>query len=190
MAYELGIDGAPATVPDGSAVLVVHPSTVDADDVDTHFLADNEDPVLVVSTHSAAREVSQKLEHYGIDRERVEILDAISAERGYTRRQRDDVSYLASPEDLDGIVAHVEDFLDRQDGHARITVDSLTELLYFADGPEVRASVSDLIDRLAEYDAVGLFHVTDDAREDLADVESAFHGVATIDDEGEVRDWK
>lgn len=190
MAYELGIAGAPETVPPGSGVLLVHPTTVDADEVDTRFLADNDDPVLVVSTHSAASEVGQKLEHYGIDRERVEILDAISVERGYTRRQHESVTYVASPEDLEGITAHVEDFLDRQEGHARLTVDSLTELLYYGDGPQVRAAIEDILDLLEAEAAVGLFHATADARRESLDaVQDAFYGVGTVDEDGAVGEW-
>lgn len=190
MAYELGIAGAPETVPPGSGVLVVHPETVDADEVETSFLTDNDDPVLVVSTHSAAREVSQKLDHYGIDRDRVEILDAISIERGYTRRQRDDVTYLRAPDDLEGIRSHVAEFLARHDGRARVTVDSITELIYFADADRGTEAVAALLDLLAEHDAVGLFHVTGDVREEsLEDVESEFYGVAALGEDATVHDW-
>lgn len=190
MAYELGIAGGPDSVPAGSGVLVVHPSTVDADEVETSFLADNDDPVLVVSTHSAAREVSQKLDHYGIDRDRVEILDAISIERGYTRRQQDDVTYIRAPDDLEGIRSHVEEFLERRDGRARLTVDSVNELIYYADAEEGSAAVADLLSLLDDHDAVGLFHVTEDVREEaLGGVESQFHGIATLGDDAAVRDW-
>lgn len=188
MNYELGIEGGPETVPGGSAILLVHPSTVEADDVDTQFLASNDDPVLVVSTHSAAREVSQKLEHYGIDRDRVEIVDAISAERGLTRHQQDDVTYLTGPDDLDGIRAGVEDFLERQDGPARLTVDSVTELIYYADGPQVRDAIEALQDVLSEHDAIGLFHVAEDVYDDaIADVRDSFTGVVQLDADGDSR---
>lgn len=190
MAYELGIAGAPESIPAGSGVLVVHPDTVDADDVETSFLTDNDDPVLVVSTHSAAREVRQKLDHYGIDPGRVEILDAISIERGYTRRQRDDVTYLRAPDDLDGIRSHVAEFLERNDGRARITVDSVTELFYYADRVAASEAVADLLGLLEDHDAVGLFHVTATARQEaLGDVESAFHGVATLEEGEGVATW-
>lgn len=190
MAYELGIDGAPETVPAGSGILVVHPSTVAADDVDTQFLADNDDPVLVVSTHSAAREVGQKLEHYGIDRDRVEIIDAISVERGYTRRQRSDVTYLTGPDDLAGIVEHVTDFLERQDGHARVTVDSITELIYYADAARVRETIVEFLDLLAADDAVGLFHVARGVHEEpLSQIRDSFYGVIEFGDDG-TGTWK
>lgn len=190
MAYELGIDGAPETVPAGSGILVVHPSTVAADDVDTQFLADNDDPVLVVSTHSAAREVGQKLEHYGIDRDRVEIIDAISVERGYTRRQRSDVTYLTGPDDLAGIVEHVTDFLERQDGHARVTVDSITELIYYADAARVRETIVEFLDLLAADDAVGLFHVARGVHEEpLSQIRDSFYGVIEFGDDG-AGTWK
>lgn len=187
MAYDLGIDGAPETVPAGSGILVVHPSTVATDDVDTQFLADNDDPVLVVSTHSAAREVGQKLEHYGIDRDRVEILDTISVERGYTRRQRDDVTYLRAPGDLAHGLEHVEAFLAEQDGDARVTVDSVTELIYYADVDQVRETMTDFLDLLDEYEAVGLFHVARDIHEDaLGPLREDFRGIVDIDDDGAV----
>jgi len=188
MEYALGIEGAPATLPGGSGVLVVHPSTAEADDVDTAFLAGSDEPVLVVSTHSAAKEVRQKLDHWGIDGDRVEILDAISVERGYTRRQGDDVGYLTAPDDLAGLVEFVDDFLARQDGPARVTVDSITELIYYADADRVGAAVADVLDLLETHDAVGLFHLARGVHDDaVADVRSEFAGVVELDDDGAVR---
>jgi KaiC/GvpD/RAD55 family RecA-like ATPase len=187
MEYALGIDGAPATVPAGSAVLLVHPSTVAADGVDTEFLADNDDPVLVVSTHSAAREVRQKLAHFGIDRDRVEILDAISVERGYTRRQDEDVTYLTAPDDLDGMVEGVADFLADQDGPARVTLDSLTELIYYADASQVGAAIEEVLDLLDAHEALGLFHLASGVHDDaIGDVRDRFAGVVELDESGDV----
>lgn len=187
MEYALGIDGAPETVPGGSSVLVVHPSTAAADDVDTAFLEGTDDPILVVSTHSAAREVRQKLDHWGIDRNRVEILDAISVERGYTRRTGEGVDYLTAPDDLEGLVDHVEDFLARQDGPARVTLDSITELIYYADADQVGAAVGEVLDLLAAHDAVGLFHLARGVHEDaIADVRDEFTGVVELADDGSI----
>jgi len=187
MEYALGIEGAPETVPGGSGILVVHPSTAAADDVDTAFLEGSDEPVLVVSTHSAAREVGQKLDHWGIDRDRVEILDAISVERGYTRRPKDDVAYLTAPDDLAGLVTHVEDFLARQDGPARVTLDTITELIYYADAEQVGEAVGDVLDLLETHDAVGLFHLASGVHDDaIDDLRSAFVGVVELDDDGSV----
>ena len=187
MEYALGIDGAPATVPAGSAVLLVHPSTVAADGVDTEFLADNDDPVLVVSTHSAAREVRQKLEHFGIDRDRVEILDAISVERGYTRRQGEAVTYLTAPDDLDGMVEGVAEFLADQNGPARVTLDSLTELIYYADASQVGAAIEEMLGLLETHEAIGLFHLASGVHDDaIADVRDRFAGVVKLDEGGDV----
>lgn len=187
MDYALGIEGAPETVPGGSGVLLVHPSTVETDSFDTQFLAGNGDPALIVSTHSAAREVRQKLEHFGVDPERAEILDTISVERGYTRRQREDVTYLTAPDDLDGIVGHVEAFLERHDGPRRLTLDSVTELIYYADGPRVRETVRDLLDLLEAHDAVGLFHVAAGVDDETVEaVRGAFAGVVSVDEDGTV----
>lgn len=187
MEYALAIEGAPATVPGGTGILLVHPSTVEADDVDTAFLAGTDDPVLVVSTHSAAREVRQKLEHFGIDGDRVEILDAISVERGYTRRKGDDVTYLTAPDDLEGVVEGVDDFLGRQDGPARVTLDSITELIYYADAARVGGALEDLLGLLDAHDAIGLFHVARGIHDDaVADVRDGFAGVVELTEDGSV----
>jgi KaiC/GvpD/RAD55 family RecA-like ATPase len=187
MEYVLGIDGAPETVQAGSGVLLVHPSTLAADDVDTQFLAGTDEPVLVISTHSAAREVRQKLAHFGIDDDRVHIIDAISVERGYTRRQRADVTYLTAPDDLEGMVDGVATFLDRQDGPARVTLDSLTELIYYADAAPAREALAAVLDLLDDHEAVGLFHLASGVHDDaLADVREAFAGVIELDEGGAV----
>lgn len=187
MEYALGIEGAPETVPAGSGVLLVHPSTVESDSLDTQFLASNDDPALIVSTHSSAREVRQKLEHYDIDPARTEILDTISVERGYTRRQREDVAYLTAPDDLDGIVEHVSAFLERHDGSRRLTLDSVTELIYYADGPRVGETVTELLDLLDQHGAIGLFHVAEGVGDEtVAALRDAVAGVVTLDEDGAV----
>ncbi len=187
MEYALGIEGAPETVPAGSGVLLVHPSTLAADDVDTQFLAGTDEPVLVISTHSAAREVRQKLAHFGIDDDRVHILDAISVERGYTRRQREDVTYLTAPDDLSGMVDGVADFLDRQDGPARVTLDSVTELIYYAEAEPVADAVAEVLDLLEAHEGVGLFHLASGVHDHaLGDLREAFAGVIELDEDGAV----
>lgn len=187
MEYVLGIEGAPETVPGGSGVLLVHPSTAATDSLDTQFLASNEDQALIVSTHSSAREVRQKLEHYGIDPDRTEILDTISVERGYTRRQREGVTYLTAPDDLTGVVEHVDGFLKRHEGPRRLTLDSVSELIYYADGSRVADAIDELLTLLERHDAVGLFHATrgvDD--ETIETIREGFAGVVTLAEDGSV----
>jgi len=99
MEYTLAIDGAPETIPGGTGVLLLHPSTGETDRIDTNFLSTDTDHLLVVSTRTSAREVEQKLEYYEVDEDRATILDTISIERGYTRRASENLRYVASPDD-------------------------------------------------------------------------------------------
>lgn len=187
MEYSLAIDGAPETVDGGCAVLLVHPSTVETDRFDTQFFQTDTDALLIVSTRTTAPEVRQKLEHYGVDDAEVDILDTLSVERGYTRRQSPDVTYLTSPDDLPGIVEHTREFLESTDGKRRVSVDSLTELIYYADHESVRDATSDLVDLLAEHDAVGLFHLARGVHDGnvVGEYRGLFDGVVEVDDEGE-----
>ena len=82
MDYRLAIEGAPDSIPGGTGVLLLHPSTGETDRVDTDFLKTDTDAFLVVSTRTSAREVQQKLEHYDVDESKAVILDTISVERG------------------------------------------------------------------------------------------------------------
>ena len=86
MNYALTIEDTPDSVPAGTGILLSHPSTGETDRIDTDFLKTDTDSFLVISTRTTAREVEQKLEHYDVDRPRATILDALSVERGYSRR--------------------------------------------------------------------------------------------------------
>jgi len=159
MEYTLAIDGAPETIPGGTGVLLLHPSTGETDRIDTNFLSTDTDHLLVVSTRTSAREVEQKLEYYEVDEDRATILDTISIERGYTRRASENLRYVASPDDWEGIVDEVERFLESHDGKLRISFDSLTELIYYADEDRAERAAERVLDLLAAHDAVGLFHL-------------------------------
>ena len=77
MEYRLAIEDTPATIPGGTGILLIHPSTGETDRLDTDFLGTDVDRFLVVSTRTTAREVQQKLEHYGVDESRATILDTL-----------------------------------------------------------------------------------------------------------------
>jgi KaiC/GvpD/RAD55 family RecA-like ATPase len=189
MDYRLAIEDTPETVPGGTGILLLHPSTGETDRIDTEFLKADTDHMLIISTRTTAREVEQKLEYYEVDEDSAVILDTLSIERGYTRRQSDNVKYVSSPDDLAGIVAKTREFLASQEGKLRVTVDSLTEMLYYADEEPTREAVEELLDLLATHDAVGLFHlaaevhdadVVDDYRDRFDDV-IELHEDGTID---------
>ena len=188
MEYALAIENAPESVPAGTGVLLVHPSTAQTDRIDTDFLKTDTDHLLVVSTRTTAREVEQKLEHYEVDEDSATILDAISVERGYTRRQSDRVQYVSAPDNLDAIIDRVEAFLDSHEGKLRVSVDSITEMVYYADETRAIAAVEDLLELLAEYDAVGLFHLARGVHEDdtVASFSELFDGVVELDEDGAV----
>lgn len=160
MDYELKIEGAPDRIPGGTGVLLIHPSTAETDRIDTEFLKTDTDRFLVISTRTTAREVTQKLSYYDVDEQRAEILDTLSIERGYSRRSRDDVSYVSAPDDLDGIIEQTARFLQSHEGKRRISVDSVTEMAYYSSETATLNAVDQLLDLLVEHDAVGLFHLS------------------------------
>ncbi|ELZ15839.1 hypothetical protein NP511_10270 [Natrinema thermotolerans] len=188
MEYTLEIDGTPATIPGGTGVLLLHPSTGETDRIDTDFFKTDTDNFLVVSTRTTAREVRQKLEYYDVDEERAEILDTLSIERGYSRRSSDTVHYVAAPDDVDGIVDHIDGFLAEHDGKRRISIDSVTELAYYAGDEQALEAVDRILELLAEYDAVGLFHLAKDPHdEELVDrFRDRFDGVIDLDEDGSI----
>ncbi|EMA40975.1 DUF7090 family protein [Halococcus hamelinensis] len=189
MDYTLAVEDTPETIPGGTGVLLVHPSTGETDRIDTDFLNTDTDRFLVISTRTTAREVEQKLEHYEVDREKATILDTLSIERGYSRRSGEGVRYVAAPDDLDGIVETAREFLDSHDGKLRISVDSITEMVYYADEERAREAVEALLDLLGEYDAVGVFHLAREVHEDsvVEGYRDLFDGVVSLDPDGEVR---
>jgi len=188
MEYELSVEGTETTIPGGTGLLLVHPSTGQTDRIDTDFLKADTDHLLVISTRTTAREVQQKLEHYEVDETTATILDALSVERGYSRRRSDRVKYVSTPEDLDGIVAQTRAFLDGHEGKLRISVDSITEMSYYAGEDRALAAVEQLLALLEEYDAVGLFHLARGVHDDesLARFETLFDGTIELAEDGTV----
>ena len=160
MDYRLAIENTPETIPGGTGILLLHPSTGETDRIDTDFLKTDTDRFLVISTRTTAREVKQKLDHYDVDEDKADILDTLSIERGYSRRNTDDVHYVSSPDDLDGILEVTERFLTGTDGKRRVSLDSITEMAYYADEQRVYEVVEQLLGLLADNDAVGLFHLS------------------------------
>ncbi|MFQ3284957.1 hypothetical protein [Natronomonas sp.] len=188
MDYDLAIEDAPETIPGGTGVLLIHPSTGETDRIDTDFLKIDADRILVISTRTTAREVQQKLEYYDVDETKADILDTLSVERGYSRRSSEHVSYVSAPDDLEGIVETTRRFLETHDGKRRISLDSVTELAYYADDERALETVEELLALLEEYDAVGLFHLSEEVH-DEADVEafkSLFNGIIYLDADGSV----
>ncbi|MFC7113940.1 hypothetical protein ACFQH2_01640 [Natronoarchaeum sp. GCM10025703] len=187
MDYALAVDGAPETIPGGTGVLLLHPSTGETDRIDTDFLKTDTDHFLVISTRTTAREVKQKLDYYDVDEDSAEILDTLSVERGYSRRTGESVHYVGAPDDLDGIVEQAERFLESHDGKLRITLDSITELAYYAGEDPAKEAVGRLLDLLEDHDAVGLFHLSKEVHpeEVLGDYREQFEGVIDLNEDGE-----
>ena len=191
MDYRLTIDGSegvPETVSGGTAILLLHPSIAETDRIDTDFLKTDTDAFLVISTRTTAREVKQKLEYYDVDESDADILDTLSVERGYSRRSAENVHYVSSPEDTEGIVETTEAFLADHDGKRRISVDSITEFVYYADEERARDLVRQLVELLDEHDAVGLFHLSNEVHDDESVVAftELFDGVIELDEDGTV----
>jgi KaiC/GvpD/RAD55 family RecA-like ATPase len=188
MDYELAIENAPASIPGGTGVLLIHPSTGETDRIDTDFLKTDTDHRLVVSTRTTAREVAQKLDYYEVDRETTDILDTLSVERGYSRRSSESVHYVSAPDDTDGIVATVERFLEDHEGKLRVSFDSITELAYYADEERAREAVVRILDLLDVHDAVGLFHLAEEVHDEdvVASYRELFDGVVELGEDGVV----
>jgi len=188
MDYELAIENAPASIPGGTGVLLIHPSTGETDRIDTDFLKTDTDHRLVVSTRTTAREVAQKLDYYEVDRETTDILDTLSVERGYSRRSSESVYYVSAPDDTDGIVVTVERFLESHDGKLRVSFDSITELAYYADEEQAREAVVRILDLLDTHDAVGLFHLAEEVHDEdvVTGYRELFDGVVELGEDGVV----
>jgi len=186
MDYRLAIEGAPDSIPGGTGVLLLHPSTGETDRVDTDFLKTDTDAFLVVSTRTSAREVQQKLEHYDVDESKAVILDTISVERGYGRRSADHIHYVAAPDDLEGVVARTAEFLESTGGKRRVSVDSVTEMAYYADDERAIEAVEELLALLREHDAVGIFHVAPEVHDPsvVERLETLFDGVIELEEDG------
>lgn len=188
MKYTLPIENTPETIPGGTGLLLLHPSIGETDRIDTQFLKSDTDHLLVISTRTTAREVDQKLEYYEVNEDRATILDTLSVERGYTRRQSDHIKYVSTPENLDEIVEQTREFLREHDGKLRVSLDSVTEMIYYAGEARARDAVEQLLALLREYDAVGLFHLArgvhdEDVRNEFREL---FDGVIELDESGNV----
>ena len=188
MDYALAVDGAPETIPGGTGLLLLHPSIGETDRLDTDFFKTDTDRFLVVSTRTTAREVEQKLEHYAVDESKADILDTLSVERGYSRRASERLHYVSSPDDLDGIVAKVESFLDATEGKRRLSVDSLTEMAYYADVDGTYDAAERMLALLDEHDAVGLFHLSKEVHDEetIELFRGLFDAVVDLDADGSV----
>lgn len=190
MEYALAIGDEPGTIEGGTGLLLLHPSTGETDRVDTEFFATDTDAFLVISTRTTAREVRQKLEYYDVDESRATILDTLSVERGYSRRTGDSVHYVSAPDDLDGIIEHTRRFLSEQEGKRRISVDSVTELAYYAeDDDAVFEAMVRIHELLEDFDAVGLFHIAPEVH-DAAFVErfrNQFDGSIHLNERSDIR---
>jgi archaellum biogenesis ATPase FlaH len=188
MDYELAIEEAPDSIPGGTAVLLLHPSTGETDRVDTDFLKTDTDAFLVISTRTTAREVMQKLDYYDVDEERATILDTLSVERGYSRRSASNIHYASAPDDVDGILSHTEDFLTEHEGKRRLSFDSISELAYYADTDRAVDALERMNDLLDETDAVGLFHVDREVHDEAAieRFKAATDAVLELDEDGDI----
>lgn len=188
MDYTLAIENTPETVPGGTGIMLLHPSTGETDRLDTDFFKTDTDHLFILSTRTTAREVQQKLEYYEVDETKATILDTLSIERGYSRRSGDNVRYVSSADDLDGMVEAIEEFLRSHDGKLRVSIDSVTEMAYYADEERARDAVERILDLLAEYDAIGLFHFAEEVHEDriIADYRDLFDAVVELEADGTV----
>lgn len=188
MDYSLEIENTPATIPGGSSILLLHPSTGKTDQIDTDFLKTDTDAFLVISTRTTAREVKQKLEYYDVNESKAVIIDTLSVDRGYGRRSSENIHYVSAPDDIDGIIQQTERFFDTTSGKRRVSVDSVTEIAYYADEDRAKQAVTRLLDLIRENDAVGLFHLAPEVHdpETVSNFAELFDGVIELSEDGTV----
>ena len=188
MDYEITVSGSIKSVPAGTNILLMHPSTGETDRIDTDFLKTDTDRFLVVSTRTTAREVRQKLEYYDVDESRADILDTLSVERGYSRRTSEHVHYVSSPDDTDAVVEQVQAFFDRTDGKRRLSFDSITELAYYAGDETAIDAVERMVSLVDDHDAVSLCHLSPEVHDDddLAAYRDLFGGVIELSENGDL----
>jgi KaiC/GvpD/RAD55 family RecA-like ATPase len=188
MDYSLAVENAPEAVSAGTSLMLLHPSTGETDRLDTDFFKTDTDHLFILSTRTTAREVKQKLEYYEVDESKAVILDTLSIERGYSRRSSDNVRYVSSPDDLDGMVNSIQEFLDTHDGKRRISIDSVTEMAYYADEERARNAIKQIIDSIEKHNAVGIFHVAEEVHspETIDDYRELFDGVIDLAEDGTV----
>ncbi|MFB6133858.1 MAG: hypothetical protein ABEJ55_02610, partial [Halanaeroarchaeum sp.] len=81
-----------------------------------------------------------------------------------------------------------ERFLQEHDGKLRVSVDSLTELAYYADEERVEVATERILTLLDEHDAVGLFHLSPEVHdaEVVEAFEELFDGVIELAEDGSV----
>lgn len=184
MNYRLEVEGAPEEVPGGTNILLLHRSTDDTDRIDIQFLLKDTDHYLVISTRTTAKEIDEKLEFFEVDRKAATIIDAISIERGYSRRESDRVEYLTGPDDIDGLVSAATTFFDSHTGKIRLSMDSISELAFYSSEDRALEAVDALCDLVVEHDAVSLFHLATEVHDEsfVSRVESQFDLVLNIDE--------
>ncbi len=188
MDYRLAITAAPETVPAGTSLMLLHPSTGETDRVDTDFFKTDTDHLFILSTRTTAREVKQKLDHYDVDASKAVILDTLSIERGYSRRSSSNVRYVPSPEDLDGMIDAIQTFLEGHDGKLRISIDSVTEMAYYSNEQRTVNAIERIVSLIDRHDAVGLFHVAASVHSDsvVDEFSELFDGSIHLNDDGSV----
>ncbi len=188
MDYALAVDDTDRTIPAGTNLLLLHPSTGETDRIDTDFLRDDTDHFLVVSTRTTAREVKQKLEYYDVDETKAVILDTLSVDRGYSRRTSENVHYVSAPDDVGGVVDRVRTFLNGHDGKLRVSFDSVTELAYYAGEEAALGGVEQMIELIDEHGAVSLFHLSPEVHdaEEIDAYRELFDGVIELSDDDSV----
>lgn len=188
MDYSLEIENTPSTIPGGSSILLLHPSTGKTDQIDTDFLKPDTDAFLVISTRTTAREVKQKLEYYDVNESKAVIIDTLSVDRGYGRRSSENIHYVSAPDDIDGIIQQAERFFDTTSGKRRVSVDSVTEIAYYADDDRAKQAVTRLLDLIRENEAVGLFHLAPEVHdpEIVSSFVELFDGVIELSEDGTV----
>ena len=89
---------------------------------------------------------------------------------------------------MEGVLDITERFLEETDGKRRISLDSITEMAYYADESRVRDVIRQILGLLREHDAVGLFHLSKGVHDEehVEKFMGLFDAIIDLDRDGEV----
>jgi KaiC/GvpD/RAD55 family RecA-like ATPase len=160
---------------EGANLLVMGPPMTGKYDLLCDVLAeghDHEEAGLVVTTQNSAdsvrEDVGSRLSNGG-ETSRLGIVDCVTQERGMGQQDHQLTRYVSSPGDFTGTGMASSKLLEgfaAQDFRTRVTLDSISQLLMYADVKTVFRFLHILTGRISAADALGFATMDADAHDD------------------------
>lgn len=159
---------------DGTNLLVMGPPMTGKYDLLCDVLADghrNGEAGVVVTTQNSAKRVREDVTSRldGDADPQLGIVDCVSQERGMGQEDHPLTQYVSSPGDFTGVGMASSKLLERfvkQDTRTRVALDSISQLLMYADVKTVFRFLHILTGRISAADALGLGTLDADAHDD------------------------